>query len=488
MKIKQTYILAAMLALAAIYFYQDPGWNGNSRLDAVRAIVELGQFNIDRYQAQPGWETGDKAIYNGHFYTDKAIGTSFFGLLPYFVLYKASTALGIVLSSSFVKHSLTSAVIGTSFLVNGIAMYKIALLIAQNAWKAFCATLAVSFGTMLWPYTAVYYGHVPAAMFLCIAFYFLFSMKKLPESRSTRGFFLAGLSLGFAFISDYTTAVVIAGLIAYAMYLLGKQDFSNIIKYGIALAVGALIPLSAMFVYNIGVYGNPFTFGYAHQYILQTQQQGGLSLSLGTKLDFMVLYRITFDPQFGLFWQSPVLILTFIGFVTALWKSPYRIEGCLSLFSVASILLLNAAIIIWWGGHAFGPRYLIVALPFFIIPLALLPDAFVSIMNSLTIVSAAQMLIPLMGQIQIPIDWISSRSQFWIDAKPFQGFSVLYGYGLPLFLKSFQGGNLSWTLGYAIRILPYRLILSLPLLLGIEAFLIGLFHKRTIPLQEGASI
>src|SRR5512140_325628 len=106
---KSIYILAMMLALATLYFYQDPGWNGNSRLDAVKAVVERGTFEIDAYHLQPDWYTMDKSLYEGHYYTDKAIGSSLLGLPVYFALYKLEVFAGATLGSQFTKHVLTLA-------------------------------------------------------------------------------------------------------------------------------------------------------------------------------------------------------------------------------------------------------------------------------------------------------------------------------------------------------------------------------------------
>jgi hypothetical protein len=479
MRFKPTYILTAILALATIYFYQDPEFNGNSRLDAVRAVVEQGKLSIDTYQTQPDWATGDRARYNGHDYTDKAAGSSLFAIPLYYLLYKTAIAFSISLTSSFIKHFLTTLVIGTSFVINGLVMYQIALLISQNPWKSFLAALAVSLGTMLWPYSAVYYGHVPAAMFLCIAFYVLLKMNKMPEKITPNQFFWAGMWLGFAFLTDYTTALAIAGLIAYALYVLRGQSWSSIIRNGVAGALGALIPLSLLFVWNFSIFGNPFTLGYSYYQMSQTRELGNLSGLLSLKPNVSVLYHITFDPQFGLFWQSPVLLLSLIGYFIAFRKNSHRVEALISLYAIVTIILLNASIDVWWGGLAFGARYLIVALPFFVIPLALLPDSLDWTIGFLGIISAAQMLIPLMGQIQILIDWKANQNQFWVENKPFQGFSILWDYGLPLILKPYRNGKLSWTLGYIIRNLPHRLYLSPLILIGAEAFLIWLFYKNT---------
>src|SRR5262249_62430349 len=52
------------------WFYQAGGWNQNSRFDLVRAIVDEGTLRIDDYHRN----TGDKARWNGHYYSDKAPG------------------------------------------------------------------------------------------------------------------------------------------------------------------------------------------------------------------------------------------------------------------------------------------------------------------------------------------------------------------------------------------------------------------------------
>ena len=92
---KSVWVVAAILFLASAYFYQDPEWNGNSRLDLTRAIVERGTLQIDNYHDDPEWLTGDKALYNGHYYSDKAIGSSLLAVPLYFLLHGLATGLGL---------------------------------------------------------------------------------------------------------------------------------------------------------------------------------------------------------------------------------------------------------------------------------------------------------------------------------------------------------------------------------------------------------
>ena len=75
----------------------------------------------------------------------------------------------------------------------------------------------------------------------------------------------AGAFMGLAFITEYTSALIIFGLLLYAAYILWHQDVRTSVRLGIAGALGALIPLLLMFAYNYAVYGNPFDLAYAHE-------------------------------------------------------------------------------------------------------------------------------------------------------------------------------------------------------------------------------
>src|SRR5438876_3836154 len=63
-------MLACALLASYAYFYQAGGWNQNSRFDLVRALVERGTVRIDAYADN----TGDKTVFDGHVYSDKAPG------------------------------------------------------------------------------------------------------------------------------------------------------------------------------------------------------------------------------------------------------------------------------------------------------------------------------------------------------------------------------------------------------------------------------
>ncbi len=75
-------------------------------------------------------------------------------------------------------------------------------------------------------------------------------------------------------------------------------------------------------------------------------------------------------PSRGVLIYSPVVLLAVVGALRA-WKGVPAPDGarCVSLLRMASVVcgaayLAYAKYLVWWGGHAFGPRYLVDVMPF----------------------------------------------------------------------------------------------------------------------------
>src|SRR5919202_6154659 len=85
-------LLVGLLLLGSYaYFYQGGGWNQNSRLDLSRALVERGTLQIDAYADN----TGDKAVFDGHAYSDKAPGQALAAVPPLAIGIGLLRALGL---------------------------------------------------------------------------------------------------------------------------------------------------------------------------------------------------------------------------------------------------------------------------------------------------------------------------------------------------------------------------------------------------------
>lgn len=129
---------------------------------------------------------------------------------------------------------------------------------------------------------------------------------------------------------------------------------------------GGLLPVTGLLIYNNLVFGGPFNLGYAYSELWQDQHQSGL-MSLST-FQWDAVWGVLFSSYRGLFFLAPWLLASVSGFYFWSRSRSGRLEYWTSLTICLLFLLFNATSIMWWGGFAVGPRYLLPALPFFAVP------------------------------------------------------------------------------------------------------------------------
>ena len=268
-------------------------------------------------------------------------------------------------------------------------------------WLSLTITLALGLGTTLFPYASLFYNHALTAALLFISFYLIGGRSKEQKARSKKGnqrdaeestppsllgkgagglglpttdnrqpttFLLVGFLLGFSLISQYETALIVGPLGLYALYKGRRTDkkgfFSSFILHpsSFLLMLGALPNLIALVIYDLIAFGTPAPVGYQYSILwLDKHQQGFMSLTFPHP---DALWGLTFSPYRGIFLLSPFLLLAIPGFYFGLKRVGLRLEAALCLWSTIAFYLLNASSVMWWGGHTFGPRYMISALPF----------------------------------------------------------------------------------------------------------------------------
>ena len=254
-------ILALALLFCYGFFRQVPAWNEYSRYDLVQALVQDGTTSIDRYHEN----TGDKAFYDGHYFSDKAPGTAFLGVPIYVLLALGSEAAGAGAPDP------ETAVHALAFGVSGVATALLVLLLLRflrptvgERW-ALVISLGYGFGSLAFPFGAMFFGHAASAFFLFASFYLLWRWRA--DGRAWRPL-LAGFLAGWAVITEIPVVLGVAVLGGYALWL-GRGHALRFVAGG--------IPVALVFAaYNWISFGGPFDIGYQYATLFGEQNRQGI--------------------------------------------------------------------------------------------------------------------------------------------------------------------------------------------------------------------
>lgn len=411
----------ALLLATFGYFEHNPESNGNSRLGLVYAVVEEGRLVIDSFHNRRQTSTGDKALRDGHYYSDKAPGSSLLGIAVYGPIYAGMRALDIAPDRVVLRWILTVLVIGVPSALAGSLLYLLALRVTDDRFPAFLATAGIFLGTMCFPYSALYYGHQLAGALLFAAFFLVHRGRSGGRVASVPFGVALGLLLGLALITENTVAVIVAPIGLYYLFVLHGQPPGRRAAALAACAVAGLLPIAVLLAYNHACFGSPFANGYtfhANRYFRESMSRGLMGIGVP---DPKVLFYITMHPSTGILWHSPVLLMVPAGFVLCLRR--LRPEALVCAVALFLMLLVNSGYYMWWGGCAFGPRHLIPVLPLLGLPLALAAVRWPRAVLFLTVFSFGQMLVVTASNPQAHDRYVKM-----IDRLAFFEYSPIYNY------------------------------------------------------------
>lgn len=352
-------VLALLLLLCYSFFRQAPAWNEWSRYDLVVAIVDDGTTRIDPYHEN----TGDKAFRNGHYYSDKAPGSSFLAVPAYAALRGIASLAGLqLLDDRSVLHALTFIAAGLPTVLLVLLLLRFLRSLVDERW-ALTLAIAYALGTIAFPFATMYFGHAAATFFIFATFYLLW---RTDASRPAWGSFAAGFLAGWAVLVDFTAVIGVALLLCYGL--------SRGWRVPLLIVLGALPPALLLLAYNWLSFGDPFSLGYANlanEDFASAMSQGIFGV---TQPKLSVLNDILLGPR-GLLLLSPWLALAPVG-MWAAFRPGLRREVALCGAMVLAFLLFNACYYLPFGGWTPGPRFLMPMLPFATVLVALAPRPF----------------------------------------------------------------------------------------------------------------
>jgi len=474
-------LVFSLVLLGVGYFHQGGGWNQNSRFALVRSIVDDASFFIDSqlvYAKDPAdpsrllripavrgniergaasqalaWRgssggltavdpaaaqgrklvlvddvaaSGDVAYFGGHFHPNKAPGTSFLAVPGYAVVRVTEGLLGVdpdswsALTRNAWLASLLS--VGLVTALGAVLVLRLARRIASES-SARLAALAFAFATMAWPLGTMLFEHNIIAVALLAGLYCI--ERAFAAGASRAGWLqLAGVSVGYAAIANYTMAVFVVAFAA----LLFVRDRSS--RSAIWFGSGVLWPLLLICAYNVACFGTPFTTNYAWQSTLFQSQGRLLGVFALPRLDVLLL--LLFSPYRGLFFSSPVLLAA-VAALLVMWRERVQ-RSWIALIggAMAFLLLVNASFNGWDGGWTAVPRYLGPGIGLLAIPIAVAFDRWRALTGGLAAISFVIQLALTTVDPQVPIGdagaaGLAPSRVFWVDP--------MTRYVLPLFIQ-----------------------------------------------------
>ncbi len=205
---------------------------------------------------------------------------------------------------------------------------------------AFLFAMVYAFGTCAWSVTSRgLWQHGPSLLFLTAALWML--LRATPAAVAA-----SGLLLGFAVVNRPTNFLLALPL-AVAVWAKHRRAMPAFLGL-------AAVPLVLRSVYAATYWGSPWSLAQANT-VPEVAHFGGNPL--------VGLAGLLVSPSRGLFVFSPVFLFVglVIGPVIRRWREdPVALA---LLVGALALVLVTSSWTIWWGGHSFGYRLLIEALP-----------------------------------------------------------------------------------------------------------------------------
>lgn len=337
------------------YFYPPIMTNQNARYALVFSLVEDKSLRIDRYvEATPRGSLLDKAFYKGHYYSDKPPLPAFLGALIYKGLSLFKKPVRSKASYFNLAHFIRILVISLPQALFALFLFRLGKSKTHHL-LALLLTLSYALGTLAFPYSTLFYGHVLAGIFLFLSFFCLFKRQWL----------FAGFLSGLGFSSDFLSALFVP-----VAFLFGIMQPRKTLVFLSGFLLGSL----PVWIYNTLCFESPFRFAYSFEVeesFRQAHERGLFGIGLPS---FLVVKALLFGER-GLFFLSPHLLFALFSILFLPRQKNFR-EPLFCFFLFALFLFFNSGYYMPFGGWSLGPRFLVPALPFLTYLLFFLPPLF----------------------------------------------------------------------------------------------------------------
>jgi hypothetical protein len=325
--------LVALVALSPLYPVNDG--QDVSRVCLAEALVHA-RVSADGCLVAP--LAVDRSSYAGHFYSDKAPGMS---------VLEAPTAAAVRLGAPARWPNWSVRLWAVRILASGLAFVLAAFLVGRVAeglapGLGGVSLVAFALGTLVAPFAAANFDHVPAGALDLGAFLLAWSRRPL----------LAGLVAGAAVLTEYESGAVLVVVAVYVAF----QSLRALGRYVIGVVPGALL----LGAYDWAAFGAPWHLSYrylANEYT--ARQSAGF---FGIHVPHAHSAWLVVGGSRGLLVVCPIVIACVYGLL--LLARRHRAEALLCAAVAVVFFVVDSGYFAPYGGLSPGPRFFVPALPF----------------------------------------------------------------------------------------------------------------------------
>ncbi len=427
--------------------------NPGSRFMLTKNFARYFRFWIDPAD-RDYYSSLDYAEYNGKIYSDKPPLLAMLAVPLYWLGMIISWVLVGPQASSWDQDLFAKILIALGMIAfNSVAMLRIHDILETLGYSKstrFITTISISFGSLFFPYAHTFFSHDVVGSFLIVATYHLLRVRRLAHADAGhRGRLLhsvaAGLFLGFAIGSDYFILFVIPLFYLFSLNidrLLIRRTFSTVLQELVQfLLITVPIFSCGLFIlwYNWINFGNPFTTAYEYVPIFVNFQHFLNPMTTGIEI-------MLFSNAHGLFLFTPLMFLALMAIPFSL-----RRHSRLTVLSVSIFLMLVLYYGKYWkpdGGLNYGIRFLLPAVPLFMINMASLLEELHELRNPFKW--------PIYLVFAIP-SFVFSLAGGWISIFPSGG----EGMQNPLFGDASGDGHVQRFQRFITTLLNFQVLLDL---------------------------
>ncbi len=228
--------------------------------------------------------------------------------------------------------------------------FRLCLRYGASERTALFASLLLGTGSLIWVYARYPFSEIAQAA--CFTGFFL-ALARLLKGLQPRAAIWAGLWAGMLVNTKYVYALSLPGALA-VLLVVHRRDLRRLGLAVLLAGVGLVPGLVMALVYNFLRFGSVTKTGYVGVGEVMVE-----NVLLG-------LWGLLFSPGKSVFLYTPPLVLALLG-LPRFWRSQ-RATVWAMLATIMPVVLFYCRFPSWPGDWAWGPRYLVFAIPVLLLP------------------------------------------------------------------------------------------------------------------------